>query len=82
MSSMFKISNKIDNIFLGVDSGQKPHKRSLKWLFLLVQRHLKILNLRTTDPISEKLDHYVYQLKTFPLLKTQILTLISLENSS
>ena len=55
--------------FWGVLAEKLP-KSTLNWQFLLVQKHLKIWNSRTSDLISIKLACYVYQLNTFNLLKS------------
>ena len=54
---------------LGGAQAKKPSKSSLKGQFLLVQKHLKIENSGTTNPISMEFTQYMYHLNTFSYSK-------------
>ena len=69
MSSLFKFSNKIENI-LG-SSGQKVTQKQPKMTVCCCENIWKF-NSRTTDPISTKLARYVYHLNTFHFWKLMV----------
>ena len=69
MSSLFKFSNKIENIF--GSSGQKVTQKQPKMTVCCCENIWKF-NSRTTDPISTKLARYVYHLNTFHFWKLMV----------
>ena len=69
MSSLVKISNKIDN-FLG-SPGQKNTQKQPKTTVSAGTKAFENSKLKTTDPILLKLARYVCHLKSFHLLKIE-----------